>query len=332
MAAGYKKCTVASSKVAATLSNYPTYVDLSRLGITDLAEAQSVRVYADESKTTEWAREIVSATEMHVKVPSLTTTTTIYVDWDGSRADYAVTDTYGRNAVWSAYTDVLHMTGDPSSGSLPNSTGGTALTTPSFESADEVTGQLGKGLNIDGTSDGQPGNTTTSFTSTFSIQWWIKPDVVRNYNMQIYAVNSWGSFMAHTSTDTASGSMYLGTSAANRFTPANTGGGIYQASTWTLIHYVWSGGTGYLYKNGSLVASKAQSTPGAWGGIKISSTNSSDTFNGILDELRTVGSQLSANWITTEYNNQSDEAGFWGTWTDAGGGTPAKRGGILLAW
>jgi len=29
---------------------------------------------------------------------------------------------------------------------------------------------------------------------------------------------------------------------------------------------------------------------------------------------------LSANWVTTEYNNQSDEATFWGTWSDVGGG------------
>jgi len=44
---------------------------------------------------------------------------------------------------------------------------------------------------------------------------------------------------------------------------------------------------------------------------------------------------LSANWITTEYNNQNDEAAFWGTWTDAGGGgggaaQAARRGVIMM--
>ena len=99
MAAGFKLATVNSARVPSTQTNFPAYVDLSRLGITTLAEAQSVRVYADSSKTTEWAREIVSATEMHVKVPSLTSTVTMYVDYDGVRSDYAVTDTFGRNAV-----------------------------------------------------------------------------------------------------------------------------------------------------------------------------------------------------------------------------------------
>jgi hypothetical protein len=42
--------------------------------------------------------------------------------------------------------------------------------------------------------------------------------------------------------------------------------------------------------------------------------------NGDIDELRIRRTLLSANWITTEYNNQSDEAGFWGTWSDVGGG------------
>jgi len=33
-----------------------------------------------------------------------------------------------------------------------------------------------------------------------------------------------------------------------------------------------------------------------------------------------------------EYNNQSDEEDFWGTWTDAGGSPAVAKGGILLTW
>jgi len=118
MASGFKQATVNASDVPATLTNYPAYVALSRLGITTLAEAQSVRCYSDSAKTTELAREIVSVTEMHVKVSSLTSTFVLYVDWDGARADYAATDTYGRNAVWSDYAFVFHF-----ENSLTNSVG-----------------------------------------------------------------------------------------------------------------------------------------------------------------------------------------------------------------
>ena len=44
MAAGFKTATVNASDVPSTQTNFPSYVDLSRLGITTLAEAESVRV------------------------------------------------------------------------------------------------------------------------------------------------------------------------------------------------------------------------------------------------------------------------------------------------
>src|SRR6056297_2303141 len=104
-----KTATVNASDVAATLTNFPAYVDLSRVGITTLAEAESVRVYSDAAKTTELAREIVSASEMHVLIPSLTTSTQIWVDFDGVRSDYAVGATYGAEAVWSTFEGVWHL-------------------------------------------------------------------------------------------------------------------------------------------------------------------------------------------------------------------------------
>ena len=62
----FVKATVRAADVLATQTNFPAYVNLTRLGITGLAQAQSVRVYSDVGKTTELAREIVSASEMHV--------------------------------------------------------------------------------------------------------------------------------------------------------------------------------------------------------------------------------------------------------------------------
>jgi hypothetical protein len=72
-----KTATVASAKVAATLSNFPVYINLSRVKGSAMtqAEADSVRIYTDSAKTTEIAREIVSVSECHAKIPSLTTTT-----------------------------------------------------------------------------------------------------------------------------------------------------------------------------------------------------------------------------------------------------------------
>ena len=48
-------------------------------------------------------------------------------------------------------------------------------------------------------------------------------------------------------------------------------------------------------------------------------------LDGLLDELRFRTLASSADWITTEYNNQDDVGTFWGTVTDAGGGVTANN-------
>jgi hypothetical protein len=59
-------------------------------------------------------------------------------------------------------------------------------------------------------------------------------------------------------------------------------------------------------------------------GIAAFNTN----YAGKIDEVRLRASVLSANWITTEYNNQSDESSFWPTWSDAG--APVANNGFAL--
>jgi len=59
--------------------------------------------------------------------------------------------------------------------------------------------------------------------------------------------------------------------------------------------------------------------------LELYNRNNTFPFDGKIGEARLKDSALSANWITTEYNNQNDEAAFWGTWTDAGGGATANN-------
>ena len=64
--------------------------------------------------------------------------------------------------------------------------------------------------------------------------------------------------------------------------------------------------------------------------------NGANKLNGQMDEVRIATAERTSNWITTEYNNQNDEATFWGTWTDAGGGggggaaQAARRGAVMM--
>lgn len=318
MAAGFKTATVNASDVPATLTNYPAYVDLSRLGITTLAEAQSVRVYAEEAKTTEWAREIVSASEMWVKIPSLTSTTAIYVDWDGVSADYAVTDTYGRNAVWSNYSGVYHMEGNSTDSSGSYNGTDTSMT---YSTGD---GYIEQGANFSGT-----GYITTSLGAgvNFNTTYWTGSMWIKSPNWTTYS----GAVPYGNGTYGGNNGWYMqivssaaGLQVVSNYTIVSSNQAL-SNDTYYLVHILRSGSTLDMYFNGTEVTYNAHPV---WSTQDGSSTvyigryagGTSNNHTGDMDEVRMAKSELSANWISTEYNNQSDEAGFWGTWSTVGGG------------
>jgi hypothetical protein len=330
MATGFKQATVNASDVPATQTDFPAYVALDRLGITTLAEAQSVRVYADEAKTTEWAREIVSATEMHVKIPSLTSTTDIYVDYDGVRADYAVTDTYGRNAVWSDYAAVWHFQSDATD-STGNYSAGTV--TGATNSAQKI----GNGYSFDGTNDkiALGRITQTENVSALTHQMWHSSNLTTDRMLwgtpDIGSGNGWEAYYEEASVKV----YFCVKSVANRFNWPVTN---MVSGTRYLWHVVFdgagSGNTGRLklYQNatdtsgtGTYTGTIEATTQTSTGNLTLGE-RPGGTFdlNGTFDEMRIRQSALSANWITSEYANQNTESTFWGTWTDAGGAPAAN--------
>lgn len=324
MAAGFKTAQVNAASVPSTQTNFPSYVDLSRLGITTLAEAQSARVYADSAKTTEWAREIVSATEMHVKVPSLTSTVVMYVDWDGVRADYAVTDTYGRNAVWSDYTIVLH--GD----STTESTGNNTLTHTNVTS---VSGKIGQAFDATGATNSYSEFTTklgTFWDNDYTFQCWADLDSFDAANGNQFV---WAGDRNQQHID-ISGQLILNTFNAGSSNVQSTSS--LSLNTWTMTHWQRvTTTTGKLYINGADNTSGTNVMKNPAGTLTqafrlfIREDNTASAYDGQMDEIRFRAFELTANWITTEYNNQNAESTFWGTWSNAG---VASRGGVLLDW
>jgi hypothetical protein len=313
MAAAFKSATVNASDVPATQTNFPVYVDLSRLGITTLAEAESVRVYADSAKTTEWAREIVSASEMHVKVPSLTSTTTIYVDYDGIRADYAVSATYGRNAVWSGYVIVSHY------GSVDATGNHGTITNNGSISPGDVAGPFGLATTLNGSTQyfsvGSPTGFPTGNTA-FTTQVWAYQDsgagsailfeTGPNPRTTLRACNGifWGG---------AGATGYIGY--GNDYL---TGNGVLSATTWTKLDITYNPNAITAYKDASSVLSNGSITSPAISQTRVAlgaNSEGGEKLDGRAREWRVTTATLSANWLTTEHHNQSDEAGFWGTWT-----------------
>ncbi len=327
MAAGFKTATVNAASVPSTQTNYPAYVDLSRLGITTLAEAQSVRVYAESTKTTEWAREIVSATEMHVKVPSLTSTVEMYVDWDGSSVDYAVTDTYGRNAVWSDHLAVYHL--NEASGNANDSTVN-ALTLTNTTSKTYTTAKVGNGIDF-----GSTVRNTTEFTRTsiLSSNASVTMSVWFKMNTALSATHT-NPGLFHLPYKSGSGSVIAIIPIWNAGTPriqairrASVDAQVYTSfandtTDWHNATIVYDSGATklYGYLDGAAFSTTNVTSSGTYGTsaypVSLGGSYMSNNAVAIVDETRVRTVVQSANWTTTEYNNFDDEAAFWGTWSD----------------
>lgn len=344
MAAGFKQATVNATDVPATQTDFPSYVALARLGITTLAEAQSVRVYADSAKTIEWAREIVSVTEMHVKVPSLTSTVEIFVDFDGVRADYAVSATYGRNAVWTGYKAVYHM--EESSGNLTDATGNGHTANVNGTPTYGITAKFGKGVRFSASTQYFELATVTSVSNgAYTISSWAKPDTTAvNGDPNLYsAVRTAGT---HTDgfiqyqpgrDGTAGKAFYRQSQAAeNRVEGTSDMRGIWNH----MVAVRESTTAARLLINGSVEDNTPLGNSASWTSAterigQFASSNLNQPYDGDAAELRLSTVAQTNNWISTEHNNQNAESTFWGTWTDAGGGgggaaQTARRGVVMM--
>lgn len=156
----YVEITVAAAQVASDLTNFPVFVDLSTLPSGFFSAARSdggdIRVTLADG-TTQVPREVVAIDtgaetgELHFLAPSLSssvdTVFRLYVG-NASATEPAVTDTYGRNAVWADYWQVYHGDG------LTDSTGnGHTLSAIGNAAAGASGGKLGAAFSLDGTGD-----------------------------------------------------------------------------------------------------------------------------------------------------------------------------------
>jgi hypothetical protein len=145
----FKKIPIAHT-ISSSETDFPLLIKPSVMtGWTSLttAEAESIRFYADVSKTTELPREVVSADEIHFKKGTLANGDSIYADYDGIRSDYAITATYGAQNVWNSnYKGVWH---EPHGNATDSTSNGNNLT--DNNTVLSTTGQIGDGGDFNST-------------------------------------------------------------------------------------------------------------------------------------------------------------------------------------
>jgi len=333
--------TIDNTKVDATLTDYPLYVDLSDMPAnfwsTVAAGGGDIRVYEADG-ITELAREVVycdTATdtgELHIKVPSVSGTvdTVVKIDVDGIRSDYGVAATYGRNAVWSnGFQAVFHLQEDPTTSApqFADSTGnGRNLTAQgSMTSGDSVAGKLsGKGIDFDGINDALRNTAWTWGGGAVTLTGWNKS---RTPNQG----SDWVGFNASSTLNRFSnhgpwsdGNWYwdygnaLG---AGRISTSYTS----YNNAWTHVALVSSGSANTfrgIYFNGALVNSIAGSSSPASNptNFAIGSGDVGRFNKGEIDEVRIAEGVRAATWISTEYNNQNSTSTFYVVTTESSSG------------
>lgn len=313
--------TVVAAKVAGSETNFPVLITpsvITGLGSISLGDAQSSRIYADVTKLVEQAREVVSADEIHTKIAALTTLSECYFDYDGIRSDYSVTDTYGRNAVWSGHVAKYNLQD-------ANDSSGNGYTLTPVLSPTYGTAKIGNGVDFGTSATGlkyTTDNMGVAYTSSITMSGWFK---LRDNTKESY-------FLFKTNTGNPGAEIqatyqlspkrirflrYAGVTANSSYNVAPTNG------TWFHVAVTFDGSTLVGYYNGTAVTSASTSGSTNQGGTTHFALGLyglvSYNPNGMADDVRVTNTNRSANWITTEYNNQNDNAAFWTA--SAGGGS-----------
>lgn len=332
------KVEVNPNKVGTTtaVTSFPVYLDLAGMPASFWTNASNtgadIRV-VESDDTTETAFELVTfATttkrgELHFMADSLgtTSTSTFYIYYGNATATaYAVTDTYGRNAVWSGYTAVYHMEAD-----MTDSTGGTTGTDTSVTYA--TAGKIGDGgtFSSGANSRSSVGSIGGSSVAQSTISLWGNPNrniSTDNIDQTFIGYNAWtgnGQFFMGMTTrsglhknrvnfyvygenpDTSSNAAYLSSEIpASGFVKIDA-----QIDTSTKKKT--------FYLNGAF--DKTTSAYTTIPNVKLDNVNVGGwasavgwrSLNGTQDELRVSESILSSTWISTEYNNQSSTSTFF---------------------
>ena len=333
--------TVTSGDVAATLTNYPAYIDLSEMPAsfwsTVVNGGGDIRVYSDAGLTTEMAREVVSCDtsddtgELHTLVASLTTSTVLYITVDGTSSEPAVGATYGRNAVWADYSAVWHL--NQSSGSAIDSTGNTNNGTFEGTLPNKVAGLVGDAQDFNGSSDqiNVPDDASFSIAAgDFNVQYLFKTSASSTQYQFHYAEGDASSDKGLI-LYTPSGGEFRVLLRDGSSQSLATSSGTFNDGNW---HYGVGNRNGTrtgIYVDGTDVGSVTSSLDvGGSFDLHLGSGDGEDYYDGLLQEVRIINNDYrAATWITTEYNNQSDVAGFWTIAEAAGGATFIAKTTIL---
>jgi hypothetical protein len=331
-----QKITIDNTKVGADLTDFPIYVNTDDLASGFYTNAQAdcddVRITKSDG-TTEVPREIVFCDgtngELHFKASgtlSGSSDTDFYIYYgNASASDYATSATYGAENVWSDYIAVYHFQEDPS-GTAPQLLDSTSASQDgtsqgSMTSGDLVAGKLsGYAYDFDGSNDRVVVSNTTALQllGSYTISGWTLSNItaglslVEKVNTPLPPTQGWNMILTGGTTDVY---RIAGYNSGIQVTADGTTD-VNDNTNWYQFHAVQDGSTrADMYTNGTQegadtsVSTNGAATTNMYIGGRGNGVNSYTLMK--FDELRFRATNLSANRISTEYNNQNSSSTFY---------------------
>jgi hypothetical protein len=278
------------------------------------------------------ANPAIALAEIWIPVSVLSASDVVVYVWysaGGGLSQPAAGAAFGSQSVYdSDYVAVNHF-GTPSSLGLGDATSrGNSLTSNDAVNAVATTGKLGGGLSVPGAAPNVRlyKNSPTAFptgSAVMTIEVWAK-DLL--HDTGIVGWGNWGSgaVVIYQNSNLAM-DLINDSGGVQSFAFAN-GAGVWRHFAFTLPTPGGNMGNVIGYLNGA-----AQSSAGSSGSVAPTGTQwrvtglpnittNSNIFQGLMDEARVSKVARSANWMSTQYNNQNDPATFWSV------GTPVTPG------
>lgn len=296
---------------------FPPLASTTNGGFVTSQQGYDIIFTADEAGKTilPFQRESYSPTTgqaiFWVQLPLLShTVDTVFYVFYGNSA--ITTDLSTNTGVWdSNYAAVWHLDDNAATTAVADSTSHAATGTAAANtSTKSVAGIIGNALSFNGTTD----QVATALVSgkTFTWEGWVNSSIISTLPYQSLITIPGSSYML----------MDVQAAAYSLWSPDSLGGNSLGVtglanSTWYHLAFVRSGdnsATGYTaYVNG---VQKGQAASGVWsstGTIALGARigTSGQNLNGALDEVRISNSARSADWIATEYLNQSNPSAFY---------------------
>jgi hypothetical protein len=333
--AGYtygKEITIPSAKIAGTLTNFPVLVSVTDANLKTVGNGGHVQnangydiVFTKTDCTTLLNEQIesYSATTgtilIWVRIPSLPVGSNFNFFMFYGNATVAVNPS--TTATWDAnYVSIWHLDQSPTAAApqftdvSSNAQNGTEH---NMVAGDQVAGIIGNAVNFDG---------STKYISMGGGPPWPKANAVKTFSVWAYytaiPAGSNANYISFTNSSTTS-AYQIGTR-SGVFLAWQWGGGALASdavqpakNTWHYFVYTWDGTNNVFYVDGTAVQSTTTAnqtgTPdeGSFGCYMTTGGGvGGEYFAGYLDEGRISNTNRSANWIKTEYNNQSSPSTF----------------------